>query len=481
MSYTDPIFLAIENSFQYQADSVSSSNEDSVDPPLPKIARRTAFGLLCAWGIGSAAAVSAADLGDAANDDDKLAALRQRVAEIESRIDSEDHDVDERGFELEFHGYGELHFLYHDFAADQTREGGAPAERRAVFDAARLALELEGELIGGFEFEAEIEFEHGGTGAALELEYEEFGEYETEIESGGEVIVEELYLAKAFGDFELKLGRFYVALGLLPEYHRPTDYLGALRPESMTTVLPGLWDEMGLALEWNTDSVEATLQAVSGLDSTGFSSQFWVASGHQSRFELVRATNLALVARADVVRAEGIRAGMSAYWGNTTGNRPKQDLEGVNAPVLILDVHAAIDRGPVSARAMAVWGQLSEVDTLNERNRRLSNNLDVLRSAVAEQALAAWAEVGVDIAHFFPAVQDHEVAPYLRFEMYDTMLRTSADSFDNPRFERNIYTGGLSWTYLDAVVTKLDVVHRRFGTTELRPETSGRLAAGFVF
>ena len=36
----------------------------------------------------------------------------------------------------------------------------------------------------------------GGTGGALEIEYEEFGEYETEVEKGGEVILEELYIKR---------------------------------------------------------------------------------------------------------------------------------------------------------------------------------------------------------------------------------------------------------------------------------------------
>ena len=38
---------------------------------------------------------------------------------------------------------------------------------------------------------AEIEFESGGTGTAFELENTENGEYETEVEKGGEVAIEQ--------------------------------------------------------------------------------------------------------------------------------------------------------------------------------------------------------------------------------------------------------------------------------------------------
>ena len=42
------------------------------------------------------------------------------------------------------------------------------------------------------EFEAEVELEHGGTGTSLELDYEEFGEFEQEVSKGGEVALEEI-------------------------------------------------------------------------------------------------------------------------------------------------------------------------------------------------------------------------------------------------------------------------------------------------
>ena len=111
-------------------------------------------------------------------------------------------------------------------------------------DVTRLALELEAELLPQVELEAEVEFEHGGTGGALELEYEEFGEFEQEVEKGGEVIVEELYVKRSFGEhLDLSAGHFYVAVGLLSELYRPLDYYGTVRPESEAAVIPALWHE----------------------------------------------------------------------------------------------------------------------------------------------------------------------------------------------------------------------------------------------
>ncbi|HRE91474.1 MAG TPA: hypothetical protein PK095_20315, partial [Myxococcota bacterium] len=231
-----------------------------------------------------------------------------------------------RGWELGISGYGDLQFAWHDHEPNQNRPGGARKDSRATFDTARFVLELEGHAPHGFEFEAELEIEHRGVGAAMELEYEEFGEFEQEVELGGEVVLEELYLAKEFGPLELKLGRFYVGVGLMAEITRPTAYLASVRPESETTVLPGVWDEVGLAAELELGCVELTAQVISGLDSTGFSSQGWIATGHQSRFELVSASDLAFVLRADWTPTPGLTVGASAYYGQTSRNRPKPDL-----------------------------------------------------------------------------------------------------------------------------------------------------------
>ena len=65
--------------------------------------------------------------------------------------------------------------------------------RRAAFDLERFAIEPEYRVNDKIKLEAEIEFEHGGTGSTMEFDkLEEFGEYEQETEKGGEVVVEKL-------------------------------------------------------------------------------------------------------------------------------------------------------------------------------------------------------------------------------------------------------------------------------------------------
>jgi len=403
----------------------------------------------------------------------------------------------ESPFQLDVSGYGELLFAFHNYGLNQNREGGAQRDARLVFDSTRFVTELEGKMPWGFEFGAEVEFEHGGTGAEMELAYEEFGEFEQEISKGGEVLLEELYLRKRFGEhLSLSAGRFYVAVGTLNRGHSPVDYLAAERPESETTVIPAVWHEMGLQLRAQFEHWRLTGQLINGLDSTGFGSQNWIAGGHQTRFEMVRATDLAGVGRVDWLPAKDVEIGVSAYYGGTSRNRPKADLVKecddndpdevapcgyVEAPLLLLDFHTKFRVAGLRGTALFLWGHLKNAEAVSQRNNRLSNALEVPRTPVAEEAIATWAELGYDVAPLLGIHEAHSLEPFVRFDYYDTMFEVPAGTFDNPRFERKVLTAGLAYTVADSVVVKLDGVHRWFGSSELRPETSVRLGGGFVF
>ncbi|MCA9515441.1 MAG: hypothetical protein KC635_10890, partial [Myxococcales bacterium] len=414
--------------------------------------------------------------------------------------DAEGNRLPRPEWDLSVRGYGQLLFAWYDYDLDQTRAGGAREASRLVFDTTRFTMEIEGALPFGLEFEAEVELEHHGAGAAVELEYDEFGEYEQEVEAGGEVVLEELFLAKSFGPLRLRLGRFYLGVGLLSELYRPTEYLAAARPESEQIVIPGVWDELGVEATLRLESVLLTLQVVNGLDSTGFSSATWISGGHQQRFELVSASDLAVVLRADWTPTPGLTVGASAYYGGTTRNRPKADLLPdcddpgdtevapcgvVSADVLLVDGHVTVDLPPFTARAVALWGHLANAGAVSDRNARLSNNLAVPRTPIADEAFFAWLELGVDLAPTLGMDPGHHLEPFVRLEYYDTMFDVRDGVFDNPRFARAVSSVGVGWAYGDLVYAKLDWTHREVGAfedgTDLRAEDGVRLGVGFTY
>src|SRR6185312_2250295 len=151
-------------------------------------------------------------------------------------------------FKMNVSGYGDMQFAYENYGADERGPYGAQKDSRANFDATRFAVELEGFYLPyNIQFEAEVEFEHGGTGVSREVDYNENGEYDVDVEKGGEVYLEEFFLKKHFtSNFSMSAGRIMVGVGLLSWYNRPTDYLGVQRDEAELHMLPESWNEMGL-------------------------------------------------------------------------------------------------------------------------------------------------------------------------------------------------------------------------------------------
>lgn len=384
---------------------------------------------------------------------------------------------------IKFTGYGELIYSHFDYGPDQkSSPTGSPPDSRAIIDVTRLALELETHLLHGVEFETEVEIEHGGTGGALEIEYEEFGEYESEVEKGGEVILEELYIKREFSDaFNVRLGHFYVAVGLTTELYHPTSFFGTRRPESETSVIPAIWHETGIEVSGHGDRLSYQIQLVNGLDATGFSSQNWIVGGHQTRFEEVQASNMALAGRLDYRLADGLTLGVSGYRGNSADNRPKPDMKGISAMISIFDVHAVLRYKRLRAQGMYLYGQLKNADVVSQRNRSLSNNLDVLRTPVASGAYASYAEAGVDILPTFTLRPQDQLYVFLRFDSYDTMASVPENFFDNPRFERTVFTFGLNYVMDNAVVLKGDYAMRRLGHSKFNGENTASFGVGFQF
>ena len=86
---------------------------------------------------------------------------------------------------------------------------------------------------------AEIEFEAGGTGSAYEIENTENGEYEMEVEKGGEVALEQFHITRLIHPaFNVRAGHLIVPVGLTNEHHEPINFFGTSRPEGETTILP---------------------------------------------------------------------------------------------------------------------------------------------------------------------------------------------------------------------------------------------------
>jgi len=382
-----------------------------------------------------------------------------------------------------FSGYGEILYSRFDFGPDQkSGPHGSLPDDRAIVDLQRFVVKMDYDFDESLSFTAEIEYEHGGTGSTLELEYEEFGEYGIGVEKGGEVVLEQLYLSKRLTDlWNLRVGHFIVPVGSINASDLPLSYFGTVLPEAETSIIPVTWHETGIELFGAFSTFNYQAQIVNGLDSTGFGSKYWIRGGHQAKFEQTRATDLALVARLSWTGVRGLKISGSAYHGNTTGNRPKPDMDGITARLTILSSDVRYDRGPWRGRAVVIWGSLDNADEISSKNGRLSTNLGVSRTPVAKEALSWAVELGYDVLPLFGGSSRMALLPFMRYEAVNSMHATDAGVFANPRFDRAIATVGLNWMPTPSVVVKSDYSIRSLGADHFRDEKTFGLALGFVY
>ena len=101
---------------------------------------------------------------------------------------------------LQIGGYGEATMSRMFYSDNWKRYTSASSYKDAPshgeFDLPHVVLMLNYDFGRGWKMGSEIEFEHGGTESAVEIEQEETGEYEKEIERGGEVALEQFWLEK---------------------------------------------------------------------------------------------------------------------------------------------------------------------------------------------------------------------------------------------------------------------------------------------
>ena len=377
---------------------------------------------------------------------------------------------------LSVSGYGAINYANFDWQTDP--------ERRAHIDVERLVIAPKLQMSEAIRLEAELEFEHGGTGITMEFDkFEEFGEFETEVEKGGKVIVEKLAAVFEIRPaLNLRIGHIIVPVGLTAKRHRPQHYFTTTRPESESNLIPTIWHENGIELFGKIGAFSYQAQIVNGLDSTGFSSRRWIVGGHQLRFETANAEDFALVGRVDYTIMDGTILGISGYYGDSADNRPKPDFR-ADAHVSILDLHGFYEVGALKVRGLFLHGTLENSELISKANRNLSNNLNVKRTPVGSRAFGGYLEVGYNLLAFFKSSLNTETVfdLFVRYDTYDTMAEIEGEIFDNPRWKRQTWTFGANYHPHPQLVFKGHYSARRLGTEVDNEENTLALGFGFQY
>ena len=378
-----------------------------------------------------------------------------------------------------FGGYGEMVANFKDYGINRFyghSEGNAKQNHNTI-SIPRFVLAFDYKFTPKWILGAEIEFEYGGTGTSYELENTENGEYETEVEKGGEVALEQFHITRMIiPEFNVRAGHLIVPVGLTNAHHEPINFFGSSRPEGETTIIPCTWHETGIELLGGFGKGYATFDyeamIVTGLNANGFDRNKWVRNGKQGLFEGDNFTSPAYVARLNYTGVPGLRLGGSIYYCPNTGANADKLItydEIGKIPVTIWSLDAQYSDRYVTARANYLAGTIAHADQVGAKNGKLSNKSGYSRlTPVAKRAVSYNAEVGLNLKNicgggkYFPVIY-----PFAQYEYYNSQEKGAGMDVMDARCQVSKWKFGINWKALPNLVVKADYTTRQIGTSKV--------------
>ena len=396
-----------------------------------------------------------------------------------------------QGGRLTVGGYGEV-ALTRNFYSDNVYRYSHPSDYKndpshGRFDIPHAVIYLGYDFGKGWSMQTEIEFEHTGTGSAVEKEYTEAGEWETEIEKGGEVELEQFWIQKSFApQFNVRAGHLVVPVGGLNNAHEPLNFFTVYRPEGEYTILPSTWHDTGISLWGRAGDWRYEALVIAGLDAFMFDRDNFVKYGAGSPYEYKVANNLGFAARIDNYSVKDLRLSLSGFYGQAMHNSYPHDMwntryADIKGHTLIGSFDFAYTGRYLTVRGNADYGHVSDAATISTVKRNLSsNNAPYRKTPVGRAACAAGIEAGYDILHLFRGLKDKEQKFYLfgRYEYYDSYM-PAADQPDYPFTDRHRIAVGLNWLPIPQIAVKAEYSHR-FLPSQYNNEPSVSLGIAYM-
>lgn len=402
-----------------------------------------------------------------------------------------------KGNRLSIGGYGEAAYT-RNFYSDNVYRYTDPKSYKndpshGRFDIPHAVIYISYDFGKGWTMSSEIEFEHTGSGGAIEKEYSEGGEWEQEVEKGGEVELEQFWIQKSFGPFlNVRAGHIVVPVGLTNAHHEPLNYFTVYRPEGEATILPCTWHDTGISIWGRLGDFRYEVQMLAGLDAFMFDRENWIQGGAGSPFEFKVANKYGFAARIDNYTLPGLRVGLSGYYGQAMHNSYPHEFEGEDANgnkktydgtkgrVAIGAIDFTFNRYNWIVRGNADYGYLSNASTISKIKRNLtSNNAPYKKTPVGKNAVAVGIEVGYDVFSQIGKLREDNQKLYLfgRYEYYNSYIPAK----DQSKYE---YTGknrmafGVNYYPIPQIAVKAEY-SKRFFKSQYNNEPSVSLGVAY--
>lgn len=270
---------------------------------------------------------------------------------------------------------------------------------------------------------------------------------EIEVEHANEISVEFAYVDYMASDnLTLRGGMILLPLGLVNEFHEPTVFTGARRPETEQRILPTTWRENGAGILGSAGIVNFRAYVTNGLRGAGFSSA-GLRGGRQKGGKAL-AANLAFSGRLDITPVPGVVAGLGLYDGGSGQEQVVLDGSRLDVGTTVVEVHGQAQLRGFDLRAL--FAQAS-VDQAGRASRALGLPA---RSAIAETMQGGYLQAGYNVLSQFTTPL--ALTPYVRYEQIDTQHSVPAGFVRDLSRDGVVKTLGVELKPIPNVAVKTD-------------------------
>ena len=211
---------------------------------------------------------------------------------------------------------------------------------------------------------------------------------------------------------------------------------------------------------------------MSSFDSRGFKAsdnRSLRVKGNRARFD-----DIAFVGRVEYDPIPGVKIGGSMFYGNT-GQDEEVNGQTIDGLFQMYEVDAQLQYAGLDLRAFSVWASLDDTELINQNNGLEGSG------SVGEKQSGWYVLGGYNI--FSPLNSGNKymeyLAPFVRYEKYDTQKEVLSGFERNPANERTEYTFGVNYKPIPNVVIKAE--YQKLDNAADEAKDQFNFGMGYVF
>lgn len=290
---------------------------------------------------------------------------------------------------------------------------------------------------------------------------------EIEFEHVNEVTVEQAFLNYKINKWlNLRGGLMLIPMGITNEYHEPTTFNGVNRPMVDTKIIPTTWRELGAGFAGSFNEISLKYQAYVVNGFNGYNVTAMVNGNdafRKARQEGIESyiSSPNFTAKVDYYGIRSLNIGGSLYVGNTQSTLFNGISRSDNALINQADssvlkmtmttLDARYTHHGLQLKGQLVYAALSNTEAYNTFAKNANTN-----KGIGNAMIGYYIELGYNVFQQ-TKIAESELIPFIRYEKYNTQLKTDAVTIKNDLYNNTLIVTGLGWRISKGAIIKADI------------------------